>query len=368
MKHHSKLILILTIFLSLILSCLCIQNLFAQSSLKEASYYEKLENKLVQCHLCPRNCTILDGQRGFCGVRENRGGTLFTLSYGKLVSMNDLDPIEKKPLFHFLPGTKTFSIATAGCNMKCKFCQNWEISQMRPEDVKYVYMQPDKLVELVKESGRPTIAYTYSEPTIFYEYMFETAKIAREQGLKNIMHSNGYINEEPLRQLVKYLDAANIDLKGFSDEYYAKLADGTLEPVLKALKILKESGVHLEITTLILSGFNDDEKTLREMCQWIKDNLGDETPLHFSRFFPMYKLTFLNPTPVESLEKARRIALETGLKYVYIGNIAGHEAENTFCPRCGKIVIERKGYFIVEINIVDGKCKFCGYEIKGVWK
>jgi pyruvate formate lyase activating enzyme len=368
MKNLSKPALGLSIFFFLIAACLLLPRLSAEPSLKEALFYKKLDKKIVQCHLCPRNCVIPVGKRGFCGVRENRDGTLYTLSYAKLVSMNDMDPIEKKPLFHFLPGTKTFSIATAGCNLKCKFCQNWEISQKRPEEVDFVYIEPKEFVQLVKKSGRPTIAYTYSEPTIFYEYMFETAKLAHEQGIRNIMHSNGYINEEPLRQLAKYLDAANIDLKGFSEDFYAKLTEGTLEPVLRSLKILKEEGVHLEITNLILPGFNDDEETLRKMCLWIKENLGPETPLHFSRFFPMYKLLYLNPTPVQALEKARKIALDCGLKYVYIGNVVGNPAENTYCPKCGKIVIERRGYFVVQDNIVDGKCKFCGYEIKGVWK
>jgi pyruvate formate lyase activating enzyme len=233
--------------------------------------------------------------------------------------------------------------------------------------VEYVYLEPAELVKRVKESGRPTIAYTYSEPTIFYEYMLQTAKLAREAGIKNIMHSNGYINEEPLRQLSKYLDAANIDLKGFSDEYYAKFAEGTLEPVLKSLKVLKENGVHIEITNLVLSGFNDDVDTITKMCLWIRENLGEDTPLHFSRCFPMYKLTSINPTPVETLEKARKIALDCGLKYVYIGNLAGHIAENTYCPKCKKILIERRGYFILENNIENGKCKFCGEKIEGVW-
>ncbi len=339
----------------------------AQPPLKEALYYEKLDNKLVQCHLCPRNCPIPAGKRGFCQVRENRDGTLYTLSYAKPVAMH-IDPIEKKPLFHFLPSTTAFSLATAGCNLQCKFCQNWEISQRRPEEVNYIYLEPKELIDKVKASGSPTVAYTYSEPTIFYEYMLETAKLAKEQGIRNIMHSNGYINEKPLRELAKYLDAANIDLKGFSDEYYQKLCSGTLEPVLKSLKILREEGVHIEITTLILPGFNDDENNIRKMCLWIKENLGPQTPLHFSRFFPMYKLLALNPTPVQTLEKARNIALECGLKYVYIGNVAGHPAENTYCPKCKKIVIERRGYFILQNNIENGRCKFCGEKIEGVWK
>ena len=340
--------------------------LHANDKLKEALFYEKLENKLVKCQLCPRKCVIPDSKRGFCGGRENRDGTLYTLVYAKPVAIH-IDPIEKKPLFHFLPGTTAYSIATSGCNLRCKFCQNWEISQRRPEEVDYVYLEPQDLVKHVLESGSPTIAYTYSEPTIFYEYMLETAKLARAQGIKNIMHSSGYINEQPLRQLAKYLDAANIDLKAFTNDYYVKMSEATLEPVLKSLKVLKEEGVHVEITNLVLSGYNDDKDSIMKMCMWIRENLGQDTPIHFSRAFPMYKLLSLNPTPVETLEKARQIALDCGLKYIYIGNVAGNPAENTFCTRCKKIVIKRTGYTILENNLENGKCKFCGEEIAGIW-
>lgn len=367
MKSYFRLAFSVLFLFALIFVCIYLSSAFTQEKLKEALYYEKLNNKVVQCHLCPRYCVIAPGKRGFCGVRENRDGTLYTLSYGKLVAIH-IDPIEKKPLFHFLPGTTAYSIATAGCNLRCKFCQNWEISQKRPEEVRYVYIEPADLVKKAKASGAPTIAFTYTEPVIFYEYMLDVAKLAHAEGLKNVMHSDGYVNEEPLRQLAKYLDAANIDLKGFCEDYYVKMSDATLEPVLKSLKILKEEGVHLEITNLVLSGFNDDPENIRKMCQWIKDNLGADTPLHFSRFFPMYKLLALNPTPVETLNKARTIALEVGLKYVYIGNIAGYEAENTYCPKCSRMLIERRGYFILQNNIEDGKCKFCGEKIEGKWE
>ena len=367
MKNIFKLIIGLFFLCGLIAACFYLTDTTAQSSLKQALFYQKLDNKTVQCQLCPRRCIIPVGRRGFCGTRENQNGQLYTLVYAKPVAIH-IDPIEKKPLFHFLPSTTAFSIATAGCNLKCKFCQNWEISQAKPEEVKYIYIEPQDLVQQVKESGSPTIAYTYTEPTIFYEYMLETAKLARGQGIKNIMHSNGYINAEPLRQLAKYLDAANIDLKGFTNDYYAQLTEGTLDPVLESLKILKEEGVHVEITNLVLPGMNDDQNLITQMCLWIKENLGADTPLHFSRFFPLYKLTHLNPTPVETLEKARKIALDCGLKYVYIGNIAGHSAENTYCPKCKKVIIERRGYFILQNNIENGQCKFCGERISGVWK
>lgn len=358
-----RFILGLLLFFALILSAT-----FAEPVLKEALFYQKLDGKNVQCGLCPRKCVILPQGRGFCQARENKDGKLYTLSFAKAVSINDVDPIEKKPLFHFLPSTRTFSVATAGCNMRCKFCQNWEISQKPPEEIEYTYIEPEVLVEMARKSGRPTIAYTYTEPTIFYEYMLETARLARQQGLKNVIHSNGFINEEPLRKLSKYLDAANIDLKGFSEDYYAKLTEGSLEPVLNSLKILKSEGVHIEITNLLLAGYNDDPEVLKKMCLWIRDNLGADTPLHFSRFFPMYKLVALSPTPVESLEKAKAIALDCGLKYVYIGNVAGNAGENTYCPKCKKMLIERRGYFIVQNDIVDGKCKFCGEKIAGIWK
>jgi len=358
----------LLILFSLIAACFYLPGLSAEAPLKEGLFYEKLANKVVQCHICPRNCVIPTGKRGFCGVRENHDGILYALSYGKAVSVH-VDPIEKKPLFHFLPSTTAFSVATAGCNLRCKFCQNWEISQSLPEDVDYVYLAPQDLVNKAKEAGSPTIAYTYTEPTIFYEYMLDTAKLAKAQGgIRNVMHSCGYINEAPLRQLAKYLDAANIDLKGFSEEFYAKLSEASLEPVLKSLKVLKEEGVHVEITNLILFGFNDDETLITKMCVWIKENLGADTPLHFSRAFPMYKLTSLNPTPLETLERAKKIALNSGLKYVYIGNVPGQSLENTYCPKCGKLLIERKGYFVLQNNIKDGKCKFCGETIEGIWK
>lgn len=368
MRNFLKLLFSLTILVSFLFFCLYLPKigLGVQEKLKEASFYQKLDNKILQCLLCPRRCVIADKKRGFCGVRENRDGILYTLVYAKPCAIH-IDPIEKKPLFHFLPSTSAFSIATAGCNLKCKFCQNWQISQAKPEEVDYIYLEPSDLVKKAKDSASPTIAYTYTEPTIFYEYMLDIAKLAKKQGLRNIMHSAGHINEEPLRQLCKYLDAANIDLKGFSEKYYNEMSLGNLDSVLKTLKILKEEGAWLEITNLILPGYNDDEDTIIKMCLWIKENLGADVPLHFSRFWPMYKLTALNPTPIETLEKARKIAMDCGLKYVYIGNVPGIEAENTYCPKCKKVIIRRSGYTILEINLEDGKCKFCGEKIAGIW-
>lgn len=349
----------------------CLQEAFPEGRepAREALFYEKLSgnNKAVRCLLCPRRCTIAQGARGFCGVRENRGGVLYTLSYARPVTLTSGDPIEKKPFFHFLPSSQTFSLATAGCNLRCKFCQNWEISQRKPEEVEYLYLEPRALIKRVLASGRRVLAYTYSEPTVFYEYMLESAQLARAAGIRTVMHSNGYINEEPLRMLAKYLDAANIDLKGFTEDYYSSLTEGGLAPVLASLKVLKEEGVHLEVTTLLVPGYNDDSDSLRSMCLWIKENLGEDTPLHFSRFFPTYRLLNLDPTPPEALEKARDIAIECGLRYVYIGNMPGHPAETTYCPACKKAVIRRFGYSVWEVNLKDGKCVFCGEEIKGVW-
>ncbi|MBU1727436.1 MAG: AmmeMemoRadiSam system radical SAM enzyme [Candidatus Omnitrophica bacterium] len=367
MKPNQKFPLVSFLIFYLLFFIISKSAISADRPLKEAQFYKKLENKVVRCQLCPRQCVIPEKRRGYCGVRENQGGILYTLVFSKPVAIH-IDPIEKKPLFHFLPATTAFSIATAGCNLKCKFCQNWEISQARPEEIEYTYIEPKDLVKKALASGAPTIAYTYSEPTIFYEYMLETAKLARQAGLKNVMHSNGYINEAPLRKLAKYLDAANIDLKAFTDDYYKKMTDSSLEPVLKSLKALREEGVFIEITNLILPGYNDDPAILEKMCNWIKDNLGEDTPLHFSRFYPMYKLTALNPTPVSTLERARQIALNCGLRYVYIGNVGGSLAENTYCPKCGKVVVGRKGYFVTQYNLENGNCKFCGERISGVWR
>ncbi|RJP28229.1 MAG: AmmeMemoRadiSam system radical SAM enzyme [Candidatus Omnitrophota bacterium] len=349
-----------------LLICLVFSISYSSEKPQEALFYKKLENNAVQCLLCPRFCLIAENNRGFCRVRENKSGKLYSISYARPVAIH-VDPIEKKPLFHFLPSSKAFSIATAGCNLRCQFCQNWEISQRNPDEIRYENLDPQQIVSMAVDSGSPVIAYTYTEPTIFYEYMLDTARLARQAGLKNVIHSAGFINEEPLRKLAKYLDAADIDLKAFNDDYYAKICGGSLEPVLNTLKVLKNENVHLEITTLILPGLNDNPDEIRAMCKWIKENLGADTPLHFSRFFPMYKLIALSPTPVSTLEKLRSIAMEEGLEYVYIGNVGGNAGENTYCPKCKKTVIGRKGYFIEQINVENGMCKFCKEKIAGVW-
>jgi pyruvate formate lyase activating enzyme len=336
-------------------------------SLHEAMYYKKLPGKKVKCLIDPLECVLAEFERGICRVKVNIDGELKTLVYGKAASVH-IDPIEKKPLFHTLPGTGSFSIATAGCNLGCVFCQNWQLAQSNPEDIPHYNLSPEEVVELAIQNKCDSIAYTYSEPVIFYEYMLDTAKLAREKGLKNLMITAGYINPEPLRELAKFIDAANVDLKGFSEEYYHEVVFGDLETVLNSLKIMQEEGVWIEITNLIVPTLNDDPELIRQMCVWIRENLGPDVPVHFSRFYPMYKLKNLPPTPVKTLEEARRIALQEGLHYVYIGNVYGHPGENTVCPKDGKVLVTRVGYNIIENNIIEGRCKFCGEKIPGIWQ
>ena len=367
------LITFLSLGMFLVISFINTANLEAQAEQnikaipRIAQYWQKVKENIVQCLLCPRKCVLDVGQRGVCTVRINKDGKLYTLGYGNPVAVH-IDPIEKKPFFHVAPGEPVFSLAVAGCNMRCIFCQNWQISQSRPDETQNYNLSPEEVVEKTIKSNCKFIAYTYTEPTVFYEYMLDIVKLAREKGIKNTMHSCGYINAEPLRELLKHMDAVNIDLKGFTEEFYAKIGLlAQLKPVLETLKIIKEDGIWLEITNLLIPGFNDDPKKIKEMCIWIKENLGDEVPLHFSRFIPNYKLQNLPPTPIEKLEEAYKIAKEVGLKYVYIGNVPGHAGENTYCPNCGKIIVKRIGYEILENNIKDGKCKFCGYKIAGRW-
>jgi pyruvate formate lyase activating enzyme len=329
-------------------------------------YFITLNNQRIQCQLCPRNCIVANGQRGFCRVRENRQGKYYSLVYGNPCAVH-VDPIEKKPFFHLLPGSTSFSIATAGCNLRCKFCQNWEISQTTPDETYNLELPPEKVVALARKAGCRSIAYTYAEPTIFFEYMVETAKVAKKKGILNVYHSNGFVNPGPLKDLCRVLDAANIDLKGFTEEYYGSMAQGRLAPVLQTLKTLKHEGVHLEVTNLVIPTKNDDLDTVGKMCAWIKSELSVDTPVHFSRFYPLYKLRNLPPTPVSTLEKCRKIAMDVGLEYVYIGNVPGHEGEQTYCPRCKKVLIVRQGYYVVEINLDKGKCKYCGKPISGIW-
>ncbi len=334
--------------------------------LKLSPYFMPLEKGRIQCQLCPRECVVARGKRGFCRVRENRDGKYYSLVYGNPCAIH-VDPIEKKPFYHILPSSSSFSIATAGCNLQCKFCQNWEISQATPEETYNHSLPPQQVVALAKKTRSRSIAYTYVEPTIFFEYMVETARLAKKEGILNVMHSNGFMNPAPLRELCKFLDGANIDLKGFTEDYYWNLTLGKLAPVLRTLQILHREGVHIEITNLVVPTQNDAPGEVRKMCEWIREKLGPEIPLHFSRFYPLYKLRNLPPTPVSTLERNRKIALEVGLEYVYIGNVPGHEGEKTFCPECKKVLILRRGYTVTEVNLNQGKCRFCGRAIPGIW-
>ena len=332
---------------------------------KESPYYV-VTPKGVKCQICPNSCVLREGYDSICRTHVVKDNKLYTIAYGNPCSMH-VDPIEKKPLYHFLPASRSFSIATAGCNLACLNCQNWEISQQSPRNTQNIDLFPSKVVEEAMKNGCKSIAYTYSEPTAFYEYMFDTARLAKARGIKNLMISNGYINERPLRDLARYIDAANIDLKSFSDDVYAKLTGGSLNPVLSTLKILKESGVWLEITNLIVPGWNDQTAMITEMCTWLVKNGFSDTPLHFSRFFPLYKLTSIPYTPEATLLRAQAIAIKAGIKYVYVGNIPGSPAENTYCPSCKRTVIERRGFTILTNNLKSGSCKFCGTKIAGVW-
>ncbi|MBW2040101.1 MAG: AmmeMemoRadiSam system radical SAM enzyme [Deltaproteobacteria bacterium] len=334
--------------------------------IKLSPYFTALDGGEIQCELCPKRCRVPKGKRGFCRVRENRDGKCYSLVYGNPCAIY-LDPIEKNPFFHVLPGTRSLSLATAGCNFGCKFCQTWEISQASPEDVYSYEMPPEIVVKKAKQMGAHSVAYTYVEPMIFYEYMLDIGSFAKKAGLLNVIHSNGFINMDPLRNLCKVLDAANIDLKGFTETFYRELCSGELAPVLETLKTLKQEKIHLEITNLMIPTKNDEMSVVREMCLWVKRELGADTPVHFSRFYPLYKLKNLPPTPVSTLEKARAVALSSGLEYVYIGNVPGHEGENTFCPRCKKMVIQRTGYMIGEMHLKGGKCDYCGKPIPGIW-
>jgi pyruvate formate lyase activating enzyme len=333
----------------------------------EADFYHKLDNKLVGCDLCPRRCVIAPGQRGVCRVRENRDGKLYSVVYGRPCSMNK-EPIEKAPLFHFLPGHQRITLATAGCNQFCKYCQNWEISQARPEDLQSLDLSPADVVELAVKERVPIICFTYSEPVVFYEYMTDIARLARAKGIRTAVVTGGYINPEPLKQLCTMVDAIKIDLKGFTPEFYQNVCNSTLEPVLEACKIVAQSRTHLELVNLVVPALNDDTSTIRKMCRWIRDNVGDTVPVHFTAFHPEYRLQNSPPTPVATLESAIAVAKSEGLKFTYIGNVPGHKTEeNTYCPNCGRVLIKRSGYSILENNLKNGKCPFCGTRIPGVW-
>jgi pyruvate formate lyase activating enzyme len=345
--------------------------------MKEAMLYEKAADDRVRCNLCAHRCTIADGKLGVCQVRENRGGTLYTLVYGRAISQH-VDPVEKKPLLHFYPGSTAYSIATPGCNFRCRWCQNADISQM-PRERHFIMGEkasPEEIVAAARQAGCRSIAYTYTEPTVFFEYSYDIARLAHESGsdLANIYVTNGYMTEEMLETFnpprnggehAPYLDAANVDLKAFRDETYRKYVGARLQPVLDSLKAMKRLGVWVEVTTLVIPGINDDPAELEDAARFVAEELGVETPWHISRFFPAYEMTDVPPTPVATLQRAREVGLEAGLRYVYVGNVAGEA--NTLCHGCGRLLIRRSGYWILENHVQpDGRCPDCGTPVAGV--
>jgi pyruvate formate lyase activating enzyme len=336
-----------------------------EPGVKEAKYYERLEEKKVQCKLCPQECRVADLERGTCGVRENRSGTYYTLVHSSPCAAH-IDPIEKKPIFHYFPATEAFSIATAGCNFVCKFCQNWEISQKRPEQVEHMTMTPEQVIALAKQRGCKTVAHTYTEPVVFYEYMLDCAVLGKEKGVPNVMISNGYIQEKPMRELCKYLGAVKIDLKAFTEKFYKEMCSGKLKPVLDTLKVLKDEKMWFEIVVLLIPTLNDSKNEISQMTKWIVKELGPDVPVHFSRYYPTFMLKNIPPTPPETVLQARTIAMNNGVKFAYVGNMLS-EGESTYCPSCGKVLIQRMRYVTRIQGMKGNKCKYCNETIPGVF-
>jgi len=326
---------------------------------KEASLYEKLKDNFVKCSVCPHRCTIRPGGKGICKTRVNKDGKLYSAIYGEVTS-TAVDPIEKKPLFHFWPGSYSFSISAVGCSFKCSWCQNYHISQVEPGDVFADQLEPEKIVELAKRYGCKSISYTYNEPIIWHEYVLDTAKLAKKEGVLNVLVTNGYITPEALSEIIGFIDAANIDVKGFTEAFYREYCKAELKPVLDATEEMKKKGVHVETTTLIIPKLNDDPQQMTELSRWHAEKLGPDTPLHLSRFYPAYRFTNVPPTPAETIAKARDIAIGQGLRYVYVGNVPGDPSENTYCPSCKQLLIQRFGYDISQWNLTDDNhCNKC---------
>jgi len=333
----------------------------------EARFYEKLPYRKIRCKLCPRECVIDDRERGYCGVRENRGGKYYSLVHSRVCAAH-IDPIEKKPFFHFAPGTMAFSVGTAGCNVNCKMCQNWEISQFRPEQVTSDYLPPAKLAAMAQQYRCPSIAYTYSEPVVFCEYVLDAAEAGHAVGVKSAVVSGGYMQTDPLKELCRHVDAIKVDLKAFSEKFYKEVVNGELKPVLNALATIRKQGTWNEIVYLVVPTLNDSDAEFKALAQWVKAELGPDVPLHFSRFHPEYLLKNLPPTPVPTLERAKAICDAEGLHYVYIGNVPGHPAESTYCPKCRRAVVERAGYTVKAMHLNRGKCQNCRQPIPGIWE
>ncbi len=335
----------------------------------EALLYKKRENRKVQCALCSHRCLIPAGQRGICGVRENQDGILHTLVYGRLIASH-IDPIEKKPLYHVLPGSLSYSIATVGCNFRCRFCQNADIAQMPADHGGRILgetIDTEAVLEAAARGGCRSIAYTYTEPTVFFEFALDTARLAHAQGIRNVFVTNGYMTREALETIAPVLDAANVDLKAFNRSYYTEVCGAKLEHVQETLRNMKSMGVFVEVTTLIVPGLNDDPAEFKSLAAFLVRDLGTDTPWHISRFHPTYRLTDRPPTPIKTLQAAREIGRLAGLKHVYTGNVPGDEGENTFCPACGETLIERLGFRVGKMRLRDGRCAKCGMAINGVW-
>jgi pyruvate formate lyase activating enzyme len=341
-------------------------GLGGDNMLRKVAMFQEETPRGIMCRICPNECVLKEGEVSKCNNRKVDGSKLWTMAYGNPCTVN-IDPVEKKPLYHFFPGSRAWSIATAGCNLACLNCQNWSISQISPDKTRNYNQMPEKVVDGAAKSSCRSIAYTYTEPVTFYEYTFDTAVLARRAGIKNIVKSNGYINPEPLKKLCSVIDAANIDIKTFNDSTYLRMTGGKLQPVLDSLKIYRDMGVWLEITNLVVPQWSDNSDEIGKMCKWLNDNGFNNTPLHFSRFYPTYKLEQLPPTPAEVLKNAVKIASAEGLKYVYTGNVPGDEVSDTKCPLCGNLVVARQGFTVTANNLKDGKCNKCGHEISGIW-
>ncbi|MCL5030296.1 MAG: AmmeMemoRadiSam system radical SAM enzyme [Bacteroidetes bacterium] len=343
----------------------CINCHTAKEISKNKTY--KHDEEIIKCLLCAQGCLIKNGERGKCRARMNINGELRSLVYGHPVAVH-VDPIEKKPLYHFMPGAEAYSLATAGCPLSCKFCQNWEISQAKPEDFSTKFIPPESVVESTLTKKIPIIAFTYNEPTVFTEYLIDIAKVANKKNIKSVLISCGFMNQEPLAEMCDVLSAIKIDLKGFSEDFYRNVSGAELKPVLRSIKQIARTKTHLEIVNLVVPTLNDSDKMLNSLAEWIIGEIGPDVPLHFTRFHPDYKLLNLSPTPIATLERARHIAMNKGIHYVYIGNVPGHAGNNTYCPFCKKEIIRRTNFFVLEEHITNGRCDYCKNSIAGVWE
>lgn len=361
-----------TVFTGACVGSFCGRQLSVKASSTNAEGFEparwidRISNNKIQCNLCPFRCRLNKGETARCRVRKNIEGSGYTLSYANPAIVEE-NPVERSPFFHVLPGSRVLSVSTTGCNLECKFCEVWDIALAAPDEVHTYEMSVDTILRHAKSAGLESVNFSFGEPVVFYEYMYDIAVKSKSAGFKNLIHSALFIEPEPLKTLCKYIDAVNVDLKAFCDDFYQEICNGRLKPVLDALKILKENGVWIEITNIIIPSMNDDISQIKQMCEWIKDNIGDSTPLHFARFYPLYRLSNLPPTPVSTLDEVRNTALEVGLKHVYLSRVTGHEAENSYCSNCKKKLISRMGFIVDENLLVKASCPNCGTKFPGVF-